>query len=309
MAADGALLLAREAAWHHDHGLTSWRTAADLAYAHAAETAVRAAETCLHVHGGYGYTLEEMAAAGAPMEAVTVIITETIRRAGTAEQKERILRPVTRGEILLALGYTEPDAGSDLASAQTRAVRDGDGWLINGQKMFTTMGHLADYVFLLAQTDTEARKHRGLTMFLVPTTAEGFSASPIHTLSGERTNVTFYRDVRVGDDARVGQPGQGWEIVNLALAFERGGEFAAQLRRLVRAVVAWGAASGAGHDPAFQARLGRVTPPPRSSGCWRAGVAAALLLLGVTSEVLRGVLSRNGGSACRAFGSQPYGWL
>ena len=218
-------------------------------------------------HGGLGWDradfdvlYEEMAAAGAPMEAVAVthIIAETIRRAGTAEQKERILRPVAEGKILLALGYTEPDAGSDLASVQTRAVRDGDGWLINGQKMFTTMGHLADYVFLLARTDPGVRKHRGLTMFLVPTTAEGFSASPVRTLSGERTNVTFYHDVRVGDDARVGEPGQGWQIVNLALAFERGGEFAAQLRRMVQAAVAWGTASGTDHDPAFRARLGRV---------------------------------------------------
>jgi 3-oxocholest-4-en-26-oyl-CoA dehydrogenase alpha subunit len=209
----------------------------------------------------YDVLYEEMAAAGAPMEAVAVthIIAETIRRTGTPGQRERILRPVTRGEVLLALGYTEPDACSDLASARTRAVRDSGGWLINGQKIFTTMAHLADYVFLLARTDTEVAKHRGLTMFLVPTSAPGFSASPVRTLSGERTNVTFYNDVRVGDDARVGEPGQGWEIVNLALAFERGGEFAAQLRRLVRAAVAWGAASGADRDPAFLARLGRVS--------------------------------------------------
>lgn len=220
------------------------------------------------VDGGLGWDradfdvlYEEMAAAGAPMEAVAVthIIAETIRRVGTPSQRERVLGPVIRGELLLALGYTEPEAGSDLASARTRAVRDGDGWLINGQKIFTTMAHLAGYVFLLARTDTEARKHRGLTMFLVPTSADGFSCSPVHTLSGERTNVTFYNDVRVGDEARVGEPGQGWEIVNLALAFERGGEFAAQLRRLVRAAVAWGTASGADRDPAFLAQVGRVS--------------------------------------------------
>jgi hypothetical protein len=210
---------------------------------------------------------EEMAAAGAPMEAVAVthIIAETIRRAGTAGQRERVLPPVIRGELLLALGYTEPDAGSDLASARTKAVRDGGGWLINGQKIFTTMAHLAGYVFLLARTDTGAPRHRGLTMFLVPTSAEGFSCSPVHTLSGERTNVTFYNDVWVGDDARVGEPGQGWQIVNLALAFERGGEFAAQLRRLVRAAARWAAGSGADRDPAFLARLGRVTAATEAS--------------------------------------------
>jgi alkylation response protein AidB-like acyl-CoA dehydrogenase len=203
---------------------------------------------------------EEMASAGAPMEAVAVthIIAETIRRIGTPEQKERIVRPVARGEVLLALGYTEPEAGSDLAAARTQAVRDGEGWLINGQKIFTTLGHLADYVFLLARTSTEERRHRGLTMFLVPTTAAGFACTPVHTLSGERTNVTYYHDLRVGDEALIGQPGQGWEIVNLALAFERGGEFAAQLRRLARAATEWGSVSGADRDPAFLSRLGRA---------------------------------------------------
>jgi hypothetical protein len=210
---------------------------------------------------------EEMASAGAPMEAVAVthIIAETVRRIGTPEQKERIVRPAARGELLLALGYTEPDAGSDLASARTRAVRDTGGWLINGQKIFTTLGHLADYVFLLARTGTEERRHRGLSMFLVPSSAAGFSCAPVHTLSGERTNVTYYNDVHVGDDALVGEAGQGWEIVSLALAFERGGEFAAQLRRLVRTAVAWGAASGADRDPAFLARLGRVTAASEAS--------------------------------------------
>jgi alkylation response protein AidB-like acyl-CoA dehydrogenase len=209
---------------------------------------------------------EEMAAAGAPVEglSVTLIIAETIRRAGTAEQKERILRPVREGRLLLSLGYTEPDAGSDLAAARTSAVRDGDGWRIDGQKNFTTHAHEAHYVFLLARTGPAAgtapqrAKHAGLTMFLVPTSAPGFSCAPVHTLSGERTNITYYSGVRVGDDARVGEVGQGWEIVSLALAFERGGEFAAQLRRLVRASVRWAHAAGRTGDPRLLRRLGHV---------------------------------------------------
>jgi len=203
---------------------------------------------------------EEMAAAGAPVEgmSVTLIIAETLRRAGTPEQRERILGPVREGRLLLSLGYTEPDAGSDLASARTRAVRDGDGWRITGQKNFTTHAHEADYVFLLARTDPQARKHAGLTMFLVPTSAEGFSLAPVHTLSGERTNLTFYEDVYVPDTARVGAVGQGWEIVSLALAFERGGEFAAQLRRLVHATVTWAHAAGREGDPRLLRRLGRA---------------------------------------------------
>lgn len=222
---------------------------------------------------------EELAAAGAPVEgfAVSLIIAETIRRVGTPEQKARILGPVRDGELLLSLGYTEPDAGSDLAAASTRAERDGDGWRINGQKNFTTHAHEAGYVFLLARTDPSAAKHAGLTMFLVPTTAEGFSCAPVHTLSGERTNITYYSDVYVSDDARVGAVGQGWQIVTLALAFERGGEFAAQLRRLVNAAVAWGRSAGRADDPRLLRRLGRVV-----------AATAVARLLGAQATWLRG---------------------
>ncbi|TDB98185.1 acyl-CoA dehydrogenase family protein [Actinomadura sp. 7K534] len=201
---------------------------------------------------------EELASAGAPTEglAITQIVGEAVRRVGTAEQRRRLLPPICRGELLLALGYTEPGSGSDLASVRTRAARDGAGWVINGQKIFTTLAGEADHVFLLARTDPGAPKHAGLTLFLVPTAAEGFSVAPIFTLSGQRTNVTYYSDVRVGDEARVGAEGQGWEIVNVALAFERGGEFAAQLRRLVTAAVTWGRDRDAGAG--FHARLGRA---------------------------------------------------
>ncbi|KAA1423036.1 acyl-CoA dehydrogenase [Mumia zhuanghuii] len=203
---------------------------------------------------------EELAAAGAPVEglAITQIIGEAIRRVGTPEQKARFLPSICRGEVLLALGYSEPASGSDLASVQTRAVRDGDGWVIDGQKIFTTAGSIADHVFLLARTDPTVPKHAGLTLFLVPTDDPGFSAAPIFTLSGQRTNTTYYSDLRVDDTARLGAEGAGWEIVNVALAFERGGEFAAQLRRLVEAAVAWARTGDHGTDPRFLARLGRA---------------------------------------------------
>src|SRR5690606_31506326 len=150
-----------------------------------------------------------------------------IRREGSPEMKERMLPAVTRGEVLFALGYSEPGSGSDLASVQTKAVPDGDGWIINGQKIFTTMGSEADHIFLLARTEPDLPKHAGLTLFLVPTDAPGFEASGLFTLSGQRTNVTHYADIRIDDSARIGERGRGWEIVNVALAFERGGEFAA----------------------------------------------------------------------------------
>ena len=115
------------------------------------------------------------------------------------------------GDITIALGFTEPECGSDVAAAATKAVRDGDEWVINGSKMFTTNGHIADYVFLLARTSPDKPKHQGLTMFLVPTRrATASRRKPVWTLSGERTNITFYGDVRVGDEWRIGEVDGGW---------------------------------------------------------------------------------------------------
>ncbi|MFB4295120.1 acyl-CoA dehydrogenase family protein [Actinomadura sp. NTSP31] len=235
---------------------------------------------------------EELASAGAPTEglAITQIVGETIRRVGTAEQRERLLAPICRGEVLLALGYTEPGSGSDLASVRTRASRDGDGWVVNGQKIFTTLGNRADYVFLLARTDPAAPKHTGLTTFLVPTSAEGFSVAPIFTLSGQRTNVTYYSDVHVGDEARVGEVGQGWEIVNVALAFERGGEFAAQLRRLVNAAVAWGHDEELGGEARFLTRIGRAVASAEVSRLL--GVQASWSRTGARAGAVEGAMAK-----------------
>ena len=121
-----------------------------------------------------------------------------------------------------------------MAAARTRAVRDGDEWVIDGQKMFTTLAHEASFVFLLTRTNWDAPKHKGLTMFLVPLDSEGIEIQPIETLGGERTNVTFYNGVRVPDTARVGAVDGGWEVMRVALTFERGGGSAGQMRRLLR---------------------------------------------------------------------------
>ena len=116
-------------------------------------------------------------------------------------------------DITIALGFTEPECGSDVAAARTKAVRSGDEWIINGSKMFTTNGHIADYVFLLARTNPEKPKHKGLTMFLVPLDAHGVEVQAVWTLSGERTNITFYSDVRVGDECRIGEVDGGWGVL------------------------------------------------------------------------------------------------
>lgn len=203
---------------------------------------------------------QELAASGAPTDgfSMSMIIAETLRRIGTPEQRQLIIPRIQAGDLVIALGYSEPDAGSDLASVKTSARRDGDGWRINGQKVFTTLAHEAGYIFLLARSDPGQHRHRGLTVFLVPTDAPGFSLTPVHTLGGERTNVTFYSDIWVPDSMRVGEVGGGWSVVMLALAFERGGEFAAQLRRLVESTAEWAAAENLAQDRRLMRRLGKV---------------------------------------------------
>ena len=137
------------------------------------------------------------------------------------EIRETVVKDVLRGKIVIAIGYSEPGAGTDLASLKTRAVRDGDDWVINGQKMWTSLANYADYVWLAARTDPDPdKKHKGLTMFLVPTDIEGFSCTPVHTL-GVRTNATYYSDIRIPDKYRVGEVNGGWKLITGQLNHER----------------------------------------------------------------------------------------
>ena len=148
---------------------------------------------------------EEAALAGAPFDGLltTLIIANTIRHVGTDEQKREIIPPILRGEVLVALGYSEPGSGSDVASVRMRAVRDGDEWVIDGEKVFTTLAHESQYVILLTRTDPDLPKHAGLTMFLVPLDLPGIEVSQgVHGVvvpGGERTRRTgacgraFYR--------------------------------------------------------------------------------------------------------------------
>ncbi|MGA2474258.1 MAG: acyl-CoA dehydrogenase family protein, partial [Acidimicrobiales bacterium] len=182
------------------------------------------------VYGGQGRDslevlalAEEFQSAGAPTYggSTTLMVANVIRHMGTEEQKRLIVPQALGGEIIIALGFTEPEAGSDVAAAQTRAVRDGDEWVINGQKMFTTNAQEADYVFLLTRTNSEVAKHKGLTTFLVPLRQPGVEIQPVFTVSGERTNLTFYTDVRVSDSLRIGEVDGGWEVMTVGLTFER----------------------------------------------------------------------------------------
>nr|MBA3655422.1 acyl-CoA dehydrogenase family protein [Actinomycetota bacterium] len=137
--------------------------------------------------------------AGAPVPFLTInAVAPTIMKFGSQAQKDFFLPPILRGELNFAIGYSEPGAGTDLASLTTKAVRDGDAeWVINGQKIFTSLAEFADYVWLAVRTNPEAKKHKGISIFAVPTSTPGFSYTPINVMGGARTNATYYDDVRV----------------------------------------------------------------------------------------------------------------
>jgi alkylation response protein AidB-like acyl-CoA dehydrogenase len=165
---------------------------------------------------------DEAAIAGAPVPFLTInSVAPTIMAFGTEEQKKFYLPRIAAGEIHFAIGYSEPSAGTDLANLRTTAVRDGDDYVINGQKMWTSLIQYADYIWLAVRTNAEARKHRGISVLIVPTTAEGFSWTPVHTMAGPGTSATYYSDVRVPVGNRVGEENGGWKLVTNQLNHER----------------------------------------------------------------------------------------
>jgi alkylation response protein AidB-like acyl-CoA dehydrogenase len=180
-------------------------------------------------YGGQGRTpleqlifWDETHRARAPLPIIAVnTIGPTLMQHGSAEQKAELLPRILKGTLFFGVGYTEPGAGTDLASLQTRAVRDGDAYVVNGQKIFTTHAHDADYIWLAARTDPDAPKHKGISILLVPTDAPGFSHTPIRTMTGERTNATFYENVRVPVANRVGPENAGWSLITSQLNHER----------------------------------------------------------------------------------------
>jgi len=184
---------------------------------------------------------EELRLVDAPTYGIgtTTIVAAVIRAIGTPAQQRAIIPRALAGEIVIVLGFTEPEAGSDVAAAATRAVRDGDDWIINGQKMFTTNAQIGDYAFMLARTNPDVPKHKGLTMFLVPLDQPGIEIQPVRTLSGERTNITFYNDVRVSDEWRIGEVDGGWATMGVALAREHGAGFGSAIQRLLDAAARW----------------------------------------------------------------------
>ena len=140
---------------------------------------------------------------------------------GTDEQKQFFLPKILKGEIHFCIGYTEPGAGTDLAALKTRAVRDGDEYVINGQKIFTSLAGDADYVWLATRTNPEVKKHKGISMFIVPMSTPGVKVVPMHLLSEHNINYTFYEDVRVPAENLVGGEDNGWSLITNQLNHER----------------------------------------------------------------------------------------
>jgi alkylation response protein AidB-like acyl-CoA dehydrogenase len=165
---------------------------------------------------------DESMRAGAPVPMLTInTVGPTIMNFGTDEQKAFFLPRILRGEIFFAIGYTEPGAGTDLASLQTRAVRDGDEYVINGQKIFTSLAGDADYVWLATRTNPEVKKHKGISLFIVPTDTPGFKVEPMRLMSEHDINTTYYEDVRLPATNLVGGENNGWTLITNQLNHER----------------------------------------------------------------------------------------
>ena len=260
-------------------------------------------------YGGRGFSAveqfifaEEARRVGAPIPLVTLnTVGPTLMQYGTEEQKQKFLPAILDGSVEFAIGYSEPGAGSDLASLRTRAVRDGDEWVINGQKMFTSGAADADYIWLAARTDPNAKTHKGISIFIVPTSSPGFSWQPLHTMTGISTFYTFYDDVRVPASAIVAGENKGWQLITTQLNFERAalGNLGA-LEPLFEKTLHWATTTDLDggrviDQPWVQLALARV----------EAQVAAYKLVnMRVNAAMTRGALSMGEASAAKVFGTE-----
>ena len=220
-------------------------------------------------YGGRGLSLmesvvlnEEFANLNAPMRADffgDTLVGPTILQWGTEEQKKFFLPKILSGEITWCQGFSEPDAGSDLASLKTKAELDGDEWVINGQKVWTTQAHYADYVFLLARTDKDVAKHAGISYLLVPMRQEGVETRPIAQVDGSAEfNEVFFTNARCPKDNVVGGVNNGWKVAMTTLGFERGTSATTGHRRFQReldAIVDEAKKNGKIADPVIRQRL------------------------------------------------------
>ena len=200
-------------------------------------------------YGGRGLTeseqlirYEEALLAGAPTPFVTLnTVGPSIISKGTEEQKKRFLPGIAGGELHFSIGYTEPAAGTDLAALTTSAIKHGDHYLVNGNKVYTSGAEGADYVWLAARTNPDVPKHKGISILVLDTKDPGFSYGPIHTMGGVRTNVTYYSDVKVPADMIIGEENAGWRLITEQLNHERVGLAAWGIQgwKIFRAALEW----------------------------------------------------------------------
>ena len=241
---------------------------------------------------------DEVQRAKAPVPFVTLnTVGPTLMSYGSEEQKATFLPQIVAGEVNFAIGYTEPGSGTDLASLQTRAVRDGDEYVINGNKIFTSGANDADWVWLACRTDPEAKKHRGISMILVPTDAEGFSWTPIVTVGDNRTTATYYDDVRVPVTNLVGEENGGWRMITTQLNHERIGLAAhsGEAHELYADVKAWAVEHGAMGVPWVRADLAK---------CHALLDAMHLLNWKLTTAVAKDELNPADASAVKVYGTE-----
>ena len=264
-------------------------------------------------YGGRGFSaieqfifFEEAQRVNAPIPLVTLnTVGPTLAHYGTDEQKKTFLPAILDGTVEFAIGYSEPSAGSDLASLTTSAVRDGLGenadYIINGQKMFTSGAAYADYIWLAVRTDPTVKKHRGISIFIVPTSSPGFSFKPLHTMPGISTFYTFYDDVRVPAGSIVAGEDEGWKLITTQLNFERAalGNMGA-LEPLFEKTLKWARTTELDggrviDQPWVQLALARV----------EAQVAAYKIMnLRINAAMTKGALGMGEASAVKVFGTE-----
>jgi 3-oxocholest-4-en-26-oyl-CoA dehydrogenase alpha subunit len=264
-------------------------------------------------YGGRGFSaieqfifFEEAQRVNAPIPLVTLnTVGPTLARYGTDGQKKTFLPAILDGTVEFAIGYSEPSAGSDLASLTTSAVRDGAGgntdYIINGQKMFTSGAAYADYIWLAVRTDPTVKKHRGISIFIVPTSSPGFSFKPLHTMPGISTFYTFYDDVRVPAGSIVAGEDEGWKLITTQLNFERAalGNMGA-LEPLFEKTLKWARTTELDggrviDQPWVQLALARV----------EAQVAAYKIMnLRINAAMTKGALGMGEASAVKVFGTE-----
>jgi alkylation response protein AidB-like acyl-CoA dehydrogenase len=246
---------------------------------------------------------DEALRAGAPLSLVTLnTVAPTLMKHGSQEQKDFFLPKILLGELMFAIGYTEPGAGTDLASLQTRARIDGDELVINGNKIFTSAGVFADWVWLAVRTDPDAPRHQGISVVLVPTSSPGFSVTEIHTVGGISTSATYYEDVRVPLSNVVGELNQGWTLMTSQLNHERVALAARGgiANQMYDEVLAWAQAEKIGSGTLYD------VPWVRSALAETYALlsAADLMNLRLVSDVATNTLGGGDSAAAKVFGTE-----